>query len=311
MPKWHRYDPCMNLAVLKNFIAIAEAGSIRVAADNLHIAQSALSRQVFALERELGASLLLRKARGVEPTDAGRILLRHARAAADQIISAEAEIAAMQGLQSGFIRLAVIEPFAARPLPDCIARFQERYPGIGFDVRTGNSRQIVSLVREGVVDLGIAYNTPRDSEILLRAAVRQPTIALVRAGHPLATSGRVTLADFADYPLILPPSGSPTRLLFDEAWRRVVNVPMKLALESDSVGLRLAMAERTDSVAILARLSGSANVEAGTLVELPFEDRLLSEGQLELIAAQGRMPAPATLEFERLLRSALKSEHAS
>lgn len=297
----------MNLIILKNFIAIVEAGSIREAADNLHIAQSALSRQIFALEREVGAPLLVRRARGVEPTEAGRILLRHARAAADQLSSAGAEIAAIQGLQSGFIRIAVIEPFATRPLPDCIARFQASYPGISFDVRVGNSRQITSLVREGVVDLGVAYNTPRDHEILLRTAVLQPTVAFVRPQHPLLARERVTLADFTDYPLILPPAGSPTRLLIDEAWRRAAVTPMRVGLESDSVGLRLAMAQHTNSISILALLSGRSSVDSGTLVELPFEDKLLSEGQLELIAARGRMPSKATLEFERILRSSMKT----
>jgi len=298
----------MDLTILKNFIAIVEAGSIRVAADHLHIAQSALSRQVLALERELGAPLLIRRPRGVESTEAGRILLRHARAAADQISNAGAEIAALQGLQRGLIRIAVIEPFAKRPLPACIARFQARYPGISFDVRSGNSRQITSLVQEGVVDLGVSYNTPRDSSILVRAAVLEPTVALVRPRHPLADLDHVAMADFADYPLILPPAGSPTRLLIDEAWRRASLTPMKIGLESDSVGLRLALAEQTESISLLARLSGRPNVEAGTLVELPFADRLLSEGQLELLAAKGRMPSKATLQFERLLRSSIKME---
>lgn len=297
----------MNLVILKNFIAIVEAGSIREAADNLRIAQPALSRQILALERELGAPLLIRHARGVEPTDAGRILLRHARAATDQILNARAEIAALQGLQNGLIRIAVIEPFAERLLPSCIARFQARFPGISFDVRWGNSRQITSLVREGVVDLGVSYNTPRDRGIVLRAAVPQPTVALVRPQHPLADNEHVTLADFTDYPVIVPPTGSPTRLLIDEAWRRAATAPMKIGLESDSVGLRLALAEQTDSISILARLSGRPKVEAGTLIELPLKDKLLSEGQLELLAAKGRMPSKATLEFERYLRSSMKT----
>jgi len=298
----------VNLVNLRNFIAILESGSIREAADNLHIAQSALSRQVLALERELGAPLLIRRPRGVEPTEAGRILLRHARAAADQLSSAGSEIAALRGLRSGLVRIAVIEPFAIRPLPDCIARFQARFPGVTFDVRVGNSRQITSLVREGVVDFGVAYNTPRDNGILLRAAVTQPIVALVRTGHLLTRCTRVTLGDFAEYPIILPPSSSPTRLLIDEAWRRANVTPMKIGLESDSVGLRLALAEHTNSISFLARISGRPNVEAGTLIELPFEDKLLSEGQLELLAAKGRMPSEATLQFERILRSSIKKD---
>lgn len=307
MPFQHQLEVRLNLNALRNFVAIVEAGSIREAADNLHIAQSALSRQVLGLEREFGAPLLSRLPRGVEPTAAGRIVLRHARLTFDQIRSAREEISAFEGLRTGQIRLAAIEPFASGPLPECITRFQASYPGIFFDVRVGSTRQVTTLVQEGIAELGVAYNAPRENGIVLRSSVRQPLVALVRPRHELAKAGIVKLADIAAWPLILPPAGSPTRLLIEEAARRSNAGLRRIGLESDSVALRLAVAQRTDGVAVLAHLSGQQYRDMGRLSMLPIEDDILSEGRLEILAAEGRTLTRATQRFERLLRAALKT----
>ncbi len=303
----HHREADMNLNALRNFIAVVEAGAIREAADTLHLAQSALSRQILALEREFGAQLLERLPRGVVPTPAGRVVLRHARLTLDQMNGAREEIAAFAGLRTGQIRIGAIEPFASGPLAACISRFQARYPGIGVEARVGNSRQVARLVQEGIVELGIAYNAPRAEGLAVRAAARQPLVALVRPGHDLAEQDAVRLADLAGARLILPPAGSPTRLLIEEAARRARLILEQVALESDSVALRLAVAARTEGVAILAHLSGVAACAAGTLTMRPLADPLLGAGQLELLCGTGRTLSKATAAFERRLRTALKA----
>ncbi|MCW2242020.1 LysR family transcriptional regulator [Azospirillum canadense] len=297
----------MNVDALRHFIAIVEAGSIRDAADNLHIAQSALSRQVQHLEQLFGARLLSRLPRGVEPTEAGRIVLRHARATVDQLRNARDEIAAMEGLKTGIVRVAVIEPIADGFLPDCIARFHHSHPGVSFDVRVGSTRQVVALVREGIAELGLAYNPPREDGIVQRASARQPLVALVNPRHRLTASDAVALAELTDWPVILPPAGSPTRVLIEEAARRSGVALRPALLESDSVALRLALAQRTDAVAILARLSAPKSSASGGLRMLPMRDDLLTSGRVEMLAAEGRHLSNATLRFERLLRSSLKA----
>nr|WP_249137655.1 LysR family transcriptional regulator [Bradyrhizobium canariense] len=291
---------------LRNFIAIVETGSIREAADNLQIAQSALSRQILRLERDFGAPLLERLPRGVAPTTAGQIVLRHIRLTLDQIRGARDELTALKGLRTGKIGLAVIEPFASSVLPDCIARFRGTYPGIVFDVRVGNTRQVTTLVKEGISELGIAYNAPREAGIALRASTRQPLVAMVNPQHKLASASTLKLKDVAAWPLILPPGGSPTRLLIEEAARRSNTQIERILLESDSVALRLAVALRTDGIAVLAQLSGENDRNAGVLRMLPISDAMLSDGRLELLAADGRVLTHATQQFERLLRTTLK-----
>lgn len=298
----------MNLNVLRNFIAVVEAGSIREAADNLHIAQSALSRQILALEREFGSDLLVRLPRGVEPTPAGRVVVRQARLTLDQMQDAREEIASFDGLRKGLIRLAAIEPFASGPLATSIARFRVGFPGISLDVRVGNSRQVATLVQEGIAELGVVYNAPRERGITARLSVRQPLVALARPGHPVAARRELTLADLAQWPAILPPDGSPTRVMIEEAARRAGLRIDQVMIESDCVALRLAVAMETDGIAVLAQLSGLDACRTGRLVMLGIrDDPVLTDGRLELIAAEGRFLSKATLTFERHLRAALRS----
>ncbi|MGY3410837.1 DNA-binding transcriptional LysR family regulator [Bradyrhizobium sp. GM5.1] len=118
----------MNLTALRYFVAVVEAGSIREASEGLHVAQSAVSRQIQTLEHSFGTPLLTRMARGVEPTLAGQVLLRHARDGLAAIAQARDDITALQGLRKGEVRIATIEPFATEVLADLLVRFRRRYP---------------------------------------------------------------------------------------------------------------------------------------------------------------------------------------
>src|SRR4051812_47398201 len=91
----------MREAHLRDFIAVADTGSVRAAARRLRLSQGAISKNLLALERELGVALLVRSARGVEPTDFGKILLRRARLADGELRKAKEEIAALAGHAAG------------------------------------------------------------------------------------------------------------------------------------------------------------------------------------------------------------------
>lgn len=304
---WHRRGRVVNLAALRSFIAVTEAGSFRAAAEHLHVVQSVLSRQIIALEREIGAVLLTRKPRGVELTRAGEIVLKHARASLGHIDLARAEIAAVEGLRTGRVSIAAIGPVADAILPQAIVAFARIHPGIGFDVRVGNTPHVLGLLSEGVVELGVAYNAPLTDGLHVRCSIEQPLVAVVRAGHPLADEGGQTLPALAEWPAILPPRGSPTRLLIDEAARRADVRLRDVLLESDSVGLRVALAARTDAVAILAPLSAAT---AEQVRAIAISDPMLGVGRIDLLASDVQAISPATTAFEPVLRRFMRG-HAN
>ena len=295
----------MKLDALRYFIAVMEAGSFRDAAESLHVAQSALSRQIQSLERSLGTQLLSRLPRGVEPTAAGRIFLGSARDMLANLTLAQDEISALQGLNKGEVQIASIEPFADQILPDLITSFQKSHPGILFDVRVGNTRQVVELVREGIAEIGVAYNTPPDPAIHVLISLIQPMVAFVSPLHALATQPLIGISDLAKHPVVLAPARSPSRRVIDEAARRA-GISLRVVVESDSVGLRLALARQPPRVAILAAISGRRALADGSLVALPFHDHLLEESSLQIISLKGRTRSRAVIDFERRLYGAAR-----
>ena len=114
---------------LRYFSAIARHGSIREAAEELHIAQSALSRQIQKLEEDFGVPLFQRHARGVKLTSAGEIFLRHAQTNLRQIERVRSEIDALQGLRRGTVSIHSIESLVPHLLPRAVTRFSTALSG--------------------------------------------------------------------------------------------------------------------------------------------------------------------------------------
>src|SRR5918911_1775259 len=104
--------------------AVAQHGSFSAAADALSYTQSGVSQQIAALEREAGALLVQRNARGVRLTEAGEALVRHAEAILARLAEAEAELEAIAGLRGGRLRMAAFESAGATLIPPAIAEFR-------------------------------------------------------------------------------------------------------------------------------------------------------------------------------------------
>src|SRR3954451_20663797 len=109
---------------------VAGQGSFSAAAEALSYTQSAVSQQIAALEREAGARLVERSARGVRLTDAGRVLVGHADAVLARLADAEQELEAISGVRGGRLRLAAFPSACATLMPLLVARFRERHPGV-------------------------------------------------------------------------------------------------------------------------------------------------------------------------------------
>nr|WP_240988503.1 LysR family transcriptional regulator [Cupriavidus taiwanensis] len=202
---------------LRYFLEVVRSGSLTEAAQRLNVTVSPVSRQVAALEALLGVPLFDRRPRGMVASAAGELLAAYAlRGAleADRVVS---EIAALQGLRRGRVRVASSAGFAIEFLPRIIAEFRQRYPGLHFHVRVAPPADVTGIVLHGDADIGITYS--RAAEQGIRIAHRQaaPVIAIMRPDHPLARFRSVTLAQMQPYPLALPEGDNTVRQLFDLA----------------------------------------------------------------------------------------------
>ena len=148
----------MRFLTLKYFNAVAKLGSIRKAADRLHVAPSAVSRQIAQLEHEVDAVLFERSKSGVRLTAAGEVLARHSHRVFRDIERARSGIDDLRGLRRGEVSLWVIEGFVRGCCRASWPNFQIRYPAVAFKVQTASTDRIIEALLEDEADIGITFN---------------------------------------------------------------------------------------------------------------------------------------------------------
>jgi len=179
---------------------VAVRGSFSAAAESLSFTQSAISQQIAALEREAGAVLVQRSARGVRLTEAGEALVRHTDAIMARLAEAEAELEAIAGLRGGRLRMAAFESAGSTLMPLAIAAFRERHPAVELSLSLSEPEDCIPQLRSGELDLAIVFESavaaPGDG-IERVHLLEDPMYLTLPRDHPLANRRRLRLADLA------------------------------------------------------------------------------------------------------------------
>jgi DNA-binding transcriptional LysR family regulator len=170
----------MELEQLRTFAAIARLGSLSAASAAVHLSQPAVSRQVQALERRLGARLLERGARGVQLTEAGHAVARGAADMLARLEEMEGELALLRGGEGGTLRIGATVTVCLYLLPPLLRRYREQYPRQEIIILNERSRQIPELVRERRIDIGIASSSAPPAGVR-RVPWRELSLALLAA----------------------------------------------------------------------------------------------------------------------------------
>jgi DNA-binding transcriptional LysR family regulator len=190
---------------------VALQGSFSAAAETLAYTQSAVSQQIAALEREAGVKLVNRNARGVDLTDAGRVLVGHADAILARLADAEAELGDMAGLRGGRVRMTTFATAGATIVPQAIAMFRERYPGVEIELAPEEPHDQLGLLRAGESDVAVTitatFDPPPADGVDMCHLLDDPMYLLLPEGHPLADKPRPKMKDLADSDWILGTSG--------------------------------------------------------------------------------------------------------
>ncbi len=280
---------------LRYFMAVARLGSIRAASGQLNVAQSAVSRQVQALEHQLGTVLLDRLTNGVVLTQAGRILYEFGRKVEFETDELQSDLGSLQGLLRGHVRIATIESMVPYVLPRALGRFRESHPSITFAVEATASERIANLVLEGSADIGIGLNARVGADFHVVSSTREPLMAVTSASHPLAQQEQVSLQELAQWPMALAPHPSASRVIFEEACR-VANIKVAPALETNSVELMQRMATLGLGVALLLRHTIAGSVQNGQLTGLGLDKQLFA-GTIDVFTFKDRTLPIAVKQF--------------
>ena len=296
----------MHAAVWRYLEAVAEEGSIRRASERLHISASAINRQILKLEDRLGAPLFERRPDGMRLTDAGRLVLRHARDTLHDFARLRGDIDNLRGIVSGDVTVATLDSPAVHFLPEAVARFVAAHPAVQVRVTACNPVEAMHAVSQGNADLGLTFSPAWRRGIAVLEDIACPMCIIMRPEHELAQRASVTLDECAAHRLIYQePTDTMQPFVGDEleAFKRA-HRPVAVS-NTQAVVKRLLL--RGVGTSFYTRLGFSEELAAGSLVAVPLEGERLSDLRLCLVAPSDRLPTVAGQAMADHLRSALVS----
>jgi len=293
----------MDLKQLEYFVRVAELGSFTRASIALDIAQPALSRQVRLLEVELRQNLLVRNGRGAAPTEAGKLLLEHARGILHQVERAREELGRVRGALAGRVAIG-LPPSLARVLTVPLTRaFRQQMPDAQLSISEGLSVTMQEWLVNGRLDIAVLYNaqpatgieaTPLVDEDLMLVQPRPPGLPEDPPPPP------ITLQEVARLPLVIPSRPNAIRMHV-EAEMAAIGCRPTIALEIDGVSAILDLVADGAGHAILSR-----NAVASSVKPSAFTVRAIGQPPLRTrlsLATSSARPATltqqATMELVR------------
>lgn len=199
----------LTLHQLKVFVTVAESGSVRAAADRLVVTQPAVSASLAALERSVCATLVARAGRGIELTEAGRVMLRYARQLLGLVDEAVTSVSGLDAAGAGAVRVGVTTAAAHHLVATLLAHLRDRRPGLRLELELGNTRRIWQLLADRSIDAAVAGRPPA-SNALVSVATRPNQLVLV------AKPGAVWANRLAETTWLLREPGSATRAAVEE-----------------------------------------------------------------------------------------------
>jgi DNA-binding transcriptional LysR family regulator len=290
---------------IRYFRVVTEAGSIKQAAAALRIAPSAISRQVQGLEEELAVKLFERGARGMNLTDAGHVLYRYAVENRNQLDGLRSQVEEFASLRRGQVKIATVEGMLSSFLPNSFVDLSQQYPGIALSVTAVGARDVVEMVGQNEVDLGLIFGRAPRRDLVELGRMRQPVCLIVARTHPLASQNSYAMKDLAGLRAILPDTSFGIRQELDKSCAQA-NVRLEICSETNSLAFTQTVAARTDLATFLPMVSALASINAGTLVAIPPRDRRLESTQVTLVQSAARMASPSTRLVAEMLVAQMK-----
>ena len=282
----------MDLRQLRYFEAVARHRHFTRAADELHVAQSAVSHQVQRLERELGIELLRRTTRSVEPTEAGALVAARARAVLAESEALLGEVEELRGLVRGRLTVGALLFGGELDIPAILAAFTTEFPHVEVGVREGTAQRMLEMLRDGSLDVAFALENERPEEIEGIELSSEELTAAISPRHPLASDAPLRVERLADHALIAFQPGSSTRAMVDAALARA-GVQPRVAVEANDLALVRSMAARGLGVAVLPR--SFAELPGPRVTVRPLQPTMRMEVVLWWL--RGRRLSPAARAF--------------
>ena len=279
------------------FRHVMELGTVTAAAEAAHVSQPAVSKTLQQAEERLGFRLFLRQRKRLVPT-------AEAQAMYPEVIGALAAIDLVQRLgrdlregRTGLLTLATTPTLAHGMVPAAIRRFREVHPQVSVSLRAETATDVIRLVVDHRVDLGLVMGPVGDSRVLVRDLQRAELGCVLPPGHPLAARKVLTAADLAGEALISVAPHQPVRVLLQRAFEEA-GVPLTVAVEASQSSIACALAQAGAGIAVLDGFALMGAREQGMQTR-PF--RPVVPMQARLLQSRRRPPSQLAQSCARIL----------
>ena len=290
----------MELAQLRGFLEAAERGSFRRAAEALQLTQPSLSARVQSLEEELGATLFHRTGRGVRLTEMGRAFMPFAERAMEALRQGRDVIENARDASGGVLNMASARAIGTYTLPSILERFRLRYPNIKVHISIGRSSDVLQMVVNEEVQLGLARALTDPDVVSMRLYDEEIALA-TSPDHPFAQQGIASIYDVAQEPLILYDRESSYFVLINQVCR-AAGISPRVEMTLDSIEATKHLVELGMGVSFLPRSSVRHELERGSLCLIPLAEGHQVSLPTSAIVRRAQHYSPAVLAFMDVLR---------
>jgi DNA-binding transcriptional LysR family regulator len=292
--------------VVSYFEEVAKRGSIRQAAEHLHVTASAVDRQILLLEERVGTPLFERMPRGVRLTSAGEILLGSIQQLSRDFDATILSLDALRGQRQGHVTIMGLQFLAERFFPDLIERSRERHPGISLSALVGSTEEVLHAVLAGDTDFGIAFAPAERLPVRVLCSATFRLGAVVAPSHPLGRSRNLDFTTCLEHALILPRRGMELRSRIERV-QRLSAMAMRPTMETNSIALMKSVLKQGSELGFLTEADVAAEVGAGELLWIPLSDADMAPATIALLAPKWRGHSPAAAAIVDLLEAAIES----
>ncbi len=294
----------MNFTRLRYFDKVVRLGSIRRAAESLHVAASAISRQLASFEQELDTVLFEKAGRGLKLTPAGEIVAGHARAILSACDRLRLDVDDLQGLRRGHVRIWGVEGMLQSLVGKAATAFHKEFPAITVEVVVASTDRILQALIDDDADIGIPFNPPPHPGIRTCHKLVDSLRVVVAATHELAGREQVRLADLSGVSVAVPDQSFGVRHLV-EAEYEAAGIELRPAVVTNSIEMLRAFARSGLGCTFLTPLSVEHEKHGEGLVLVPIESANLRAAHVDIcVRADRTLPAAVAKMLEVLVRIA-------
>ena len=242
----------MELRHLRYFVAVADAGSLTVAAEQkLRTSQPSLSRQIRDLEREVGAQLLIRRARGIELTPAGRAFLNHARAVLSQVEAAAEAARRVAHPAKPCFAMGFLTGHELTWMPEALRILRDELPNIDMMISSQHSPLLADGLSKGTIDAAFLRRERGLPGLAFRLLVKEPLVVILPSNHPLASLKTISPTDLVREPFVSVSDTAPVLRDVIDSYLKRSGINITPAHDADHITMGMSLIASTRGVGLL------------------------------------------------------------